>query len=47
MSFTNIFNTMKNGNGIIKLIEQQALKEGADEEDSDRKNITNSPSSAL
>lgn len=44
--FSNIINTFKSGNGIIKILEQQALKEGASEEDSDRKNVTNSPSSA-
>lgn len=46
MAFSSVFNTMKK-TGLVKQIDQYLLLQSANEGDTDRKNITNSPSSAL
>ena len=48
MALKNLFNTMKKEEGLSKMIDQFLIKYNAfGEDDSDRKNVTNSPSSAL
>lgn len=47
MALNNLFNTMKRENGIVKQLDQFLLKNNKHSDDGDRKNETNSPSSAL
>lgn len=46
MALKNVFNSMKK-TGLVKQLDQYLLLQGASEGDGDRKNETNSPSSAL
>lgn len=48
MAMKSLFNTMKKEDGLVKQLDQFLLKGNAkNEDDTDRKNVTNSPSSAL
>ena len=47
MSMKSLFNTVKQGDGLIKQLDQFLLKHDTHVEDGDRKSVTNSPSSSL
>lgn len=47
MALKNLFNSMKQGDGLIKQLDQYLLKHDSHIEDGDRKSVTNSPSSSL
>lgn len=47
MALTNLFKTLKQPQGLSKMIDQHLILQGEKEADGDRKNETNSPSSAL
>lgn len=47
MALKNLFNIAKQGDGLVKQLDQFLLKNNKHSDDQDRKNVTNSPSSAL
>lgn len=47
MALTNLFKTLKQPKGLATQIDQFLILEGQKEADTDRKNVTNSPSSSL